>query len=101
MSVIVAVKVSGDTGVFTKSLEDHAEEYRKIAERAKEHCALHHQFGVGEGYILINDEWESAQEFESFFSDPALRDFMGTVGADLTVAPQITVGERVDSPDMF
>ncbi|AMM34578.1 hypothetical protein SA2016_3924 [Sinomonas atrocyanea] len=101
MSVIVTVKVPGDTGVFTKSLEDRAEEYRKIAESAKEHGALHHRFGVGNGYILIDDEWESAQEFESFFSDPQLRDFMGTVGADLTAAPQITVGERIDSPDSF
>lgn len=101
MSVIVTVKVSGDTGVFTKSLEDRAEEYRMIAGRAKEHGAVHHRFGVGDGYILIDDEWESAQAFESFFSDPQLRDFMGAVGADLTVAPQITVGERIDSPDSF
>ncbi|MFQ6155295.1 hypothetical protein ACLMMA_02290 [Micrococcus luteus] len=101
MSVIVAVKVPGDTGVFTKSLEERAEEYRKIAERAKAHGALHHRFGVGEGYILISDEWESAQEFESFFSDPGLREFMGTVGADLTTPPQITVGESIGSPDNF
>jgi quinol monooxygenase YgiN len=56
---------------------------------------------VGDGYILINDEWESAQKFESFFSDPGLREFMGTVGADLTTPPQITVGESIGSPDNF
>lgn len=101
MSVIVTVKVPGDTGTFRKSLEEHADEYRKIADRAKQHGALHHRFGVGDGFVLIDDEWESADEFRSFFSDPELVTFMGTVGAQPNVAPEVTVGESIDSPDRF
>ena len=101
MSVVVSVKVPGDTGIFTKSLQERAEEYNKIAERAKEHGALHHRFGVGDGFVLIQDEWESADAFQSFFADPELLEFMGSVGADPNMRPEINVGEAIDSPDQF
>lgn len=101
MSVIVAVKVTGDTEAFKKSLTDRADEYRSISERAKGHGALHHQFAVGDGYVLISDEWESAGDFQSFFSDPAMGEFIGSVGGDSNVPPQISYGEAIDSPDKF
>ncbi|GAB3272792.1 hypothetical protein GCM10027449_09670 [Sinomonas notoginsengisoli] len=101
MSVIVTVKVPGDTDVFTKSLKERADDYRMIADRAKKHGALHHRFGVGDGFVLIDDEWESADDFQSFFSDPELMTFMGAVGANTNARPEITVGQSVDSPDKF
>ncbi|HEV7168586.1 MAG TPA: antibiotic biosynthesis monooxygenase [Micrococcaceae bacterium] len=101
MSVIVAVKVAGDTSAFRKSLEERAEEYRKIAERSREKGALHHRVAMGDGYILINDEWESAEAFKKFFADPELQAFIGSVGADTSAAPEIIIGESVDSPDKF
>lgn len=101
MSVIVTVKLPGDTEAFKQSLKDRADEYRATASRAKEHGALHHQFAVGDGFVLISDEWESADKFESFFSDPALREFIGSVSGSMNAAPEITVGESIDSPDKF
>lgn len=101
MSVIVAVKLSGDVSAFRKSLEERADEYRKIAARGREQGAVHHQFAVGDGFVLIVDEWESAASFEKFFSDPELMAFIGSVGADPNVPPEITVAESVDSPDKF
>ena len=101
MSVIVAVKVFADTSVFTKSLEERADEYRKIMERGREEGAVHHQFAIGDGFVLVIDEWESAAAFEKFFGDPELQAFMGSIGGDPNVAPEIIVGESVDSPDKF
>ncbi|MGN6763053.1 MAG: hypothetical protein ACTHJI_17200 [Leifsonia sp.] len=101
MSVIVAVKISADVGAFKKSLTERADDYRRIAEMGRQQGALHHQFGSGDGYVLIIDEWESADAFNKFFSDPELMSFIGSVGADPNVAPEITVGESVDSPDKF
>ena len=101
MSVLVTVKLSGDTNAFTKSLKDRADEFREIAERSQDVGALHHQFAVGDGFILVSDEWESPGAFEKFFSDPELRAFIGSVGGDSNIAPEITVGESVDSPDKF
>jgi quinol monooxygenase YgiN len=101
MSVIVAVKIPGDTNVFTESLKERADEFREIAGRAREAGALHHQFAAGDGIVLVIDEWESAGAFEKFFGDPQLMEFIGSVGGDSSVAPEITVGESVDSPDKF
>jgi quinol monooxygenase YgiN len=101
MSVIIAAKLAGDTAAFTKSLEDRADEYRKIGERSREKGALHHRFGIGDGFIFINDEWESAEAFEKFFGDPELQKFIGSVGGDTNAAPEIIIVESVDSPEMF
>jgi quinol monooxygenase YgiN len=101
MSVIVTVKIPGDTNVFTESLKERADEFREIAGRAREAGALHHQFAAGDGIVLVIDEWESAGAFEKFFGDPQLMEFIGSVGGDSSVAPEITVGESVDSPDKF
>ncbi|MFF2316512.1 hypothetical protein ACFVTE_09605 [Arthrobacter sp. NPDC058097] len=34
-------------------------------------------------------------------SDPELKTFIGSVGGDPNAAPQITVGQAIDSPDKF
>jgi hypothetical protein len=99
MSVIVTVKISGDTDVFTKSLEERADLFREVAERGRKAGAVHHQFGVGDGFILVVDEWDSADAFNAFFSDPELMGFIGSVGADPNVAPEITTVNAIDSPD--
>lgn len=102
MSVIVTAKIFGDTNVFTKALEERADEFRAISARAKEAGAIHHQFAVGDGFVVAVDEWESAAAFEKFFGDPELQAFIGsTSGGDPNVAPEILVGEAVDSPDKF
>ncbi|MCH6469859.1 antibiotic biosynthesis monooxygenase [Sinomonas terrae] len=101
MSVIVAVKVFGDTGAFRKSLEDRADDYRRIAKQGKENGALSHRFALGDGFVLVNDEWESADAFQGFFGTPEMREFIGSDGGDPNRAPEITVGESIDSPDKF
>ena len=100
MSVIAVVKVSGDTEVFQKSFIDYADEYHAIRERALSAGAIHHRFGVGDGYVLGIDEWETAEQFQRFFSDPALHEFIAKIGGD-PVPPEITITEAVSSPDEF
>ncbi|MGO4535702.1 hypothetical protein [Leifsonia sp. 2MCAF36] len=101
MSVIVAAKIAADVSAFKKSLTERADDYRRIAEMGRQQGALHHQFGAGDGYVLIIDEWESAEAFNTFFSDPQLMSFIGSVGGDPNTAPEVTFGESVDSPDKF
>lgn len=101
MSVIITTKVSGDTSVFAKSLEERADEYRQWAKRGKEAGALHHRFALGDGFVLVIDEWESADAFQKFFGDPEIQAFIGSVGGDPNIAPEITIGEAIDSPDMY
>lgn len=101
MSVLVVGKVHGDTAKFRQALVERSDEFAKVAEMAQTVGAIHHRFGIGDGYVLVVDEWESAEQFQAFFSDPDLQAFIGEIGADPTVAPDFTIAEAVSSADQF
>jgi len=100
MSILVVGKFQGDTAKFQQSLVDRADEFVKIADAAQAQGAVHHRFGVGDGYIIIVDEWESAEAFQQFFGNPDLQAFIGSVGAD-PAPPEIMVAAAITSPDQF
>jgi hypothetical protein len=100
VSVLAVVKIQGETDKFRQSLTDRADEYEKIADMARASGALHHRFGVGDGMVLIVDEWETAEQFQQFFANPDLHAFIGSVGGAPN-APDITVTEAIASPDQF
>ena len=62
--------------------------------------ALHHKFGVGDGFIVVIDEWESVEQFQAFMSNPDLQAFIGSVGG-APVPPEVIVAEAITSPDEF
>jgi hypothetical protein len=99
MSVLVIGKFQGDTATFRKSLTERAGEYAKISEQSKAAGALHHRFGIGDGYVVIIDEWETVEQFQQFFGNPELQAFIGSVGG--TGAPELIVSEAVASADQF
>ena len=100
MSVLVIGKFKGDTVKFRQALADRADEFAKIADGARTAGALHHRFGIGDGYVLVVDEWESIEHFQKFFADPDLQAFIGSIGAD-PEPPEMIVTEAVASPDQF
>jgi quinol monooxygenase YgiN len=100
MSILVIAKFPGDTAAFRQALTERAEEFSKYAESARAAGGLHHRFGIGDGFVMVVDEWESAAHFEQFFSDPALQAFIGSVGA-APVPPEITVADAVASADQY
>jgi quinol monooxygenase YgiN len=100
MSVLVTVKIKGDTATFRQSLTSRAGEYEKIAASSRAAGAIHHRFGIGDGFVLVVDEWESVEHFQQFFADPELQAFIGTVGA-APAPPEIITGEAVPSADQF
>jgi len=100
MSVLIVGKFSGDTAAFRKALTERAGEFAKISEGARAAGCLHHRFGVGDGFVVLIDEWESAEQFGQFFGNPELQAFIGSVGAD-PAPPEITISEAVSSADQF
>lgn len=101
MSYLVTLKVSGDVAAFTNAVTERADEFRAFGEKARAGGALHHRFGVGDGYVHVTDEWDSVANFEAFFADPSLQEFIGTVGGDPSTPPEITVSQAISSPDQF
>ena len=100
MSVLVIGKFQGDTAKFRQALTDRAGEFAKIGDMARSAGGVHHRFGIGDGFVVIVDEWETAGQFQQFFANPDLQAFIGSVGA-APVPPQITVAEAVTSPDQY
>jgi hypothetical protein len=101
MSFVITLKVTGDVATFKQALAERGEEIKAVADKAKSMGAIHHRFGVGDGYIHVIDEWDSPANFEAFFGDPSMQEFIGTIGADPNSPPEITVSEAIDSPDQF
>jgi quinol monooxygenase YgiN len=100
MSVLIIGKFKGDTAKFQQALVDRADEFAKIAEGSKTVGGLHHRFGVGDGYVVIVDEWESVEQFQTFMADPDLQAFIGSVGG-APEPPEVIVAEAITSPDQF
>ena len=100
MSVLVIGKFKGDTSKFRQALVDRAGEFAKIAGDSKAVGGVHHRFGIGDGYVLIVDEWESVEHFQKFMANPELQAFIGSVGG-APEPPEVIVAEAITSPDQF
>jgi len=85
---------------FQQALADRGDEFAKISEASKTVGGLHHRFGIGDGYVLIVDEWESVEQFRTFMSDPDLQAFIGSVGG-APEPPEVIVAQAISSPDEF
>jgi hypothetical protein len=100
MSVLVTLKFPGDTGQFRRFLESSPERFAEIAPEAQAAGCLHHRFGIGDGFVIVVDEWESAEAFQTFFQTnekvPLVVRDAGASGE-----PEITFTEAVQSPDQF
>jgi quinol monooxygenase YgiN len=101
MSVLVIATIAGDTAKFRQSLTERAGEYEKIAADARAKGAVHHRFGIGDGTVVIVDEWETVEQFQQFFSAPELQAFVASVGGDTSSPPQVIVSQAVSSADQF
>ena len=100
MSVIVTMRVGGDTDQFRRFIETQQDTLRRISDDARSQGCLHHRFGVGDGFVLVVDEWESAEQFQSFFQGhPDLPGVMRDAGAQ--GEPDITFSEAVSTADQF
>jgi hypothetical protein len=99
MSVLIIGKFPGDTAVFKKVLTDRADELVAVSEQARAAGSIHHRFGVGDGFVILVDEWESPQQFEQFFGRPDIQALVGEMGA--SGPPEITVVEAVASPSDY
>jgi quinol monooxygenase YgiN len=94
MSVLVVTKFTGDTDKFRQALTERTAEFQKHVDASRSEGCLRHQFGIGADFVLVVDEWESAEQFQQFFSDPALQEFIATVGAS-PEPPQVIAAEAL------
>lgn len=100
MSVMMVMRVEGDTERFRNFIETQGDALAEISEDAKSKGCLHHRFAIGDGYVLVIDEWESPEAFQGFFEgNDAIARVMAESGAQ--GEPKISIAEAIESPDMF
>jgi hypothetical protein len=99
MSVIVTVLIPGDTDQFRSWIADDIDNIVAISQRGKEAGAMHHVFAIGDGEVLVVDEWDTAEHFEEFFARPEIAEAMAKGGAQ--GPPTVSFYETVDSADRF
>jgi hypothetical protein len=52
-----------------KAAQENQDLITGISDRARGRGAIHHAFYEGDGEVLVVDEWESPEQFQSFFED--------------------------------
>jgi hypothetical protein len=101
MSVLVIAKFQGDVARFRQALADHGGDFAKMAENGRTSGGgIHHRYAVGDGFVVVVDEWETAGHFEKFFADPDLQALIAASGA-APGPPEITIAEAITSPDQY
>ena len=100
MTVLVIAKLQGDTVKFRQALADRGDEFAKVVDTARAAGAIHHRFGIGDGFVVVEDEWDSAEHFQQFFADPSLQAFIASVGG-APAPPEVIVADAVNSADQF
>jgi hypothetical protein len=100
MSVLITVTIPADVDAFRALAAESPERFTAISHRGRELGAIHHRFGVGDGAVLVIDEWDSAEAFNSFFEgNEEIAAVMQDAGA--TGPPAIAIYEALESADQF
>ena len=101
MSVVITLKFQGDVATFRQAITEHADDFAKMAEEARgSGGGIHHRFAVGDGFVLVVDEWESVEHFQKFFANPDLQAIIAASGA-APQPPEITIAEVISTPDEY
>ncbi|MCA1657595.1 MAG: hypothetical protein LC713_07825, partial [Actinobacteria bacterium] len=80
MSVLMTMVIPGDTNKFRAWIAENGDQLPPISEAGKAAGAIHHRFAVGDGHVLVLDEWPDAASFQDFF-DAHSEQIQGIMGA--------------------
>jgi quinol monooxygenase YgiN len=99
MSVIVIAHMTVEPGNVEKLFHERKAEFEGIRKDAEAAGAKHHQWGFGDGTVVIIDEWTDAASFEKFFGDTRIAGLMQAAGVQ--GPPTVEILESKLAPDTF
>jgi hypothetical protein len=95
VTVILHIPVSDVTKAI-EGLHSSAKVLEEISASTKSAGMLHHRFVSGDGELVVIDEWDTAEQFQSFFDgNSKVAAVMESAGA--TGPPQISVFGSIDA----
>ena len=97
VSVLVTIRVPvSDVAKAIEGLQSNAKFLEEISASVKSAGMLHHRFVAGEGELMVVDEWETAEQFQSFFDgNPQVAEVMGSIG--MSGPPEVSVFASIDA----
>lgn len=97
MSVVVTIRITvEDVAKAIDGLHGKAEFLDEITDSIKGTGMLHHRFVAGDGELMVIDEWETAEQFQTFFEgNPKVAEVMSAIG--VTGPPVVSVFESIDA----
>ena len=100
MSVVVTIKLTADAAKAEAFAASNADFIRGISQEGKRRGAIHHRFVANGNEIMVIDEWDSAENFQKFFTEVTdIGQVMAAIGA--TGAPEVTIWQPLDMKDAF
>ena len=100
MSVIVIAHLTVEPGNLEKLWRERKDVFEAIRETAEGVGAKHHQWGFGDGEVVIIDEWVDGASFQKFFDgDTRIAGLMQEAGVQ--GPPRVEVLELKVGPDTF
>lgn len=78
-----------DADNLERAVEQQRDAFMQIAANAKGRGCIHHDFYRGDGEVVVVDEWETPEAFQSFWDDqgPAIGQLMASAGIQGEPAP--------------
>ena len=99
MSVIVLVKFRGDPDRVGSMMKDQPATFETIAAEARRHGGVHHRIAVRGSEILIIDEWQSVEDFDTFYPKSGLLEVLDDLG--FAEAPEVGYWDPIPDPSEF
>ena len=100
MSVIMALRLSGDVAKFEEYAKAHPE-VAQIKDDAVERGVIAHRFfgSLDGNHVIVVDEWPDPESFEAFFSanQQAIGEFTQAAGVSVESEPEFW--RVLDTPD--
>lgn len=98
MSVIVIGRFKADPSRLEQMFVTHEQTLIDVRDEAMSKGATHHQFGAGDGEVVIVDEWPDEASFQTFFAgQPEIPKLMAEAG--VSTPPTFEIYRQMDSPD--
>ena len=100
MSVIVVGKMQADPSTIQKLWNERETDFKAVQKEAIAAGAIHHRWGLGDGFVTIIDEWPDPGSFEKFFNtNTTIPQLMQAGGVQ--APPEFIIVEAAQGPDEF
>jgi heme-degrading monooxygenase HmoA len=89
MSVLMVLKIPVAAADMERVAHEQADHLKGISQRAKDHGAIHHAFYESDDGVVVVDEWDSPESFQTFFEAEGqnIGQLMAAAGAQGEPAP--------------